>query len=428
KDYSTGGSANSKLYLHGQNDYPLIEKNRVSVSAETTAVYIYGLNGAIAKRLGSTVLFLLKDHLGSTRVVMDATGLVRSYYDYDAFGNLIRTSTTNEVKYQFTGQEFDESGLHNYRARLYDSDLGKFYAVDAEGQFASPYAYAGNNPILVIDKDGNLAWFVPILIGAAVNSVFYAATAEQFTWQGLAGAAVSGAISGAFSPLLPAGIIPGAVSGAVVGAFANFTGAIISGGDPRSAALWGAAGGFVGGGISGGLQARALGHNLLTGKAPSLAPVPLSGAIGEIPIRSGGQSIPQSLDELDVLPSQADELAEVSIGPMRPVTSDAVRIQYSETNLIERHGLRFTEKYYAELWQTGRKAPALISNEILASKHFQPIPVQVANRPGQQFFLYRAISGSDTRGWELVFNPVTKEVYHLQQVNNVVTRIITQWR
>jgi len=175
KDYSNGASVNSKLYLHGQNDYPLIEKNRVSVTAETSAVYIYGPNGAIAKRVGSTMLFLLKDHLGSTRVVMDATGLVRSYYDYDAFGNLIRIGTTNEVKYQFTGQEHDESGLHNYRARLYDSDLGKFYAVDAEGQFASPFIYVGNNPVGAIDPTGKVG--VDLLIAAAFYAAFDASRA-----------------------------------------------------------------------------------------------------------------------------------------------------------------------------------------------------------------------------------------------------------
>jgi RHS repeat-associated protein len=166
KNYTSGGSTNSRLYLHGDNDYPLIEKNRVSVTAETLAVYIYGLNGAVAKRVGSTVLFLLKDHLGSTRVVMDATGLVRTYYDYDALGNLIRTGTTNEVKYQFTGQEIDESSLHNYRARLYDSDLGKFYAMDPAGQFSAPYSYAGNDPISLVDPSGKFS-IVPILFYAA---------------------------------------------------------------------------------------------------------------------------------------------------------------------------------------------------------------------------------------------------------------------
>jgi RHS repeat-associated protein len=138
------------------------------------AVYIYGLHGAIAKRVGSTVLFLLKDHLGSTRVVMDATGLVRTYYDYDALGNVIRIGTTNEVKYQFTGQEVDESSLHNYRARLYDSDLGKFYATDPAGQGWSPFAYARNNPVVFVDADGRVAWFVPIIIGAVLNVATHA--------------------------------------------------------------------------------------------------------------------------------------------------------------------------------------------------------------------------------------------------------------
>jgi len=140
KSYNNGAATNLKLYLHGENDYPLLEKNRVSAAAETLAVYSYGANGVIAKRMGGTVLFLLKDHLSSTRVVMDATGLVRTYYDYDALGNIIRTGTTNEVKYQFTGQEIDESSLHNYRARLYDSDLGKFYATNPGADFAHSIA------------------------------------------------------------------------------------------------------------------------------------------------------------------------------------------------------------------------------------------------------------------------------------------------
>jgi hypothetical protein len=92
KDYSNGMSVNSKLYLHRQNDYPLIEKNRVLVSSETTAVYIYGLNGTIAKRVGSTILFLLKDHLSSTHVVTDGTGLVRSYYGKGRICTLILSS------------------------------------------------------------------------------------------------------------------------------------------------------------------------------------------------------------------------------------------------------------------------------------------------------------------------------------------------
>jgi RHS repeat-associated protein len=229
KNYTSGGSTNSKLYLHGQNDYPLLEKNKTSATAETLAVYIYGLNGAVAKRIGSTVLFLLKDHLGSTRVVMDATGLVRTYYDYDALGNMIRIGTTNEVKYQFTGQEYDESGVHNYRARLYDSDLGKFYAADPAGQFASPYLYAGNNPIVFVDPNGQF------IIEAIIAAAAYAGGAIandhgnflKWDWSSpktyggmLAGGSLAYgglALAGA-APIIGSGLAGATATGAAVGA------------------------------------------------------------------------------------------------------------------------------------------------------------------------------------------------------------------
>ncbi|MFZ1288486.1 MAG: RHS repeat-associated core domain-containing protein [Melioribacteraceae bacterium] len=47
------------------------------------------------------------------------------------FGCTFNNSTGTEVTYQFTGQEYDtELSLHNFRARLYDSDLGMFYTID----------------------------------------------------------------------------------------------------------------------------------------------------------------------------------------------------------------------------------------------------------------------------------------------------------
>ncbi len=206
KNYNNGMSTNSRLYLHGANDYPLIEKNKTSATAETLAVYVYGLNGAIAKRVGSTVLFPLKDHLGSTRVVMDANGLVRTYYDYDALGNVIRIGTTNEVKYQFTSQEYDESGLHNYRARLYDSDLGKFYAADPAGQFASPYLYAGNNSISFVDPDGEF------IIEAIIAANLIYSTVQGYR---------AGGLQGAFGAFVQTAVITGITMGAA-GPVGNF--------------------------------------------------------------------------------------------------------------------------------------------------------------------------------------------------------------
>jgi RHS repeat-associated protein len=72
-------------------------------------------------------------------------------YAYDALGTVISQSafgTPSAIAYQYTGQEFDrETGLHNFRARLYDSDLFRFYATDPAGQQHSPYAFVGNSPL-----------------------------------------------------------------------------------------------------------------------------------------------------------------------------------------------------------------------------------------------------------------------------------------
>ncbi len=72
---------------------------------------------------------------------------------------------------------------------------------------------------------------------------------------------------------------------------------------------------------------------------------------------------------------------------------------------IEVNGLKFSEYYYNKLWSTGRGAPSLIAKEILDSG-VKGVPD--ACKLG--FFRYEAY------GWEMVFNPTTKEVWHLQPI------------
>ena len=84
-----------------------------------------------------------------------------SSYDYDAWGNPMNSTVSEMSAYRYTGREYDdETGLHNFRARLYDSTLMRFYQVDPAEQFASPYVYCGNNPISLQDKDGCYAYIV----------------------------------------------------------------------------------------------------------------------------------------------------------------------------------------------------------------------------------------------------------------------------
>ncbi|MBL7792067.1 MAG: RHS repeat-associated core domain-containing protein, partial [Saprospiraceae bacterium] len=60
----------------------------------------------------------------------------------------------------FTYKERDaETGWDNLGARLYDSDISRFFGVDPLGEeraWVSSYNYAQNNPIMRIDTDGEL--------------------------------------------------------------------------------------------------------------------------------------------------------------------------------------------------------------------------------------------------------------------------------
>ncbi|MBL7792071.1 MAG: hypothetical protein JNK77_07100 [Saprospiraceae bacterium] len=108
------------------------------------------------------------DHLGNTRVVYhsvincvsDSIHYVLEYAaDYYPFGAILREwSNCEKSRFLFTYKERDaETGWDNLGARLYDSDIGRFFGVDAlaeEYASISPYAYVTNNPVRLVDPNG----------------------------------------------------------------------------------------------------------------------------------------------------------------------------------------------------------------------------------------------------------------------------------
>ncbi|MBO1350517.1 MAG: RHS repeat-associated core domain-containing protein [Hormoscilla sp. GUM202] len=254
---SSGTQTSAKLYVHGLNDYPLLEVSDKSVQ------YIYGMGGLLALVKDGKVYTILKDHLGSTRVVVDEAGTVVTAFDYLPFGELMGTAYGNPdiISYRYTGQEFDaELGLYNYRARFYDPSLGRFYATDPKAQFASPYLYAGNNPIMLVDPNGKLAFLAVLLIGALVGAAigggvaaYTGVKAGKKGWD-LVGYIAAGAAIGA---------VGGAASAAGgVGAFAAGAAAVTAGGSTAAGVLAGAAvGGVVGVGVGTSTAAAQFGIN-----------------------------------------------------------------------------------------------------------------------------------------------------------------------
>ncbi len=114
-----------------------------------------GIDNKLRVQTGSDVKYFLSDHLGSTNALTDGSGNVTSSATYDSFGNATGNLAT---RYKFTGREFDDfTGLHYYRARWYDSNLGRFISEDPIG-FAGGdvnlYGYVGNGPLGAVDPFG----------------------------------------------------------------------------------------------------------------------------------------------------------------------------------------------------------------------------------------------------------------------------------
>lgn len=121
--------------------------------------------------------YYLYDHLGNTRMLYHVEcKLVQAgepplyngvrYFvdqaiDYYPFGKVLREyilSGSSNTKYKSTGHERDKETSLDYRlARYYDSEIGRFLAVDPMKEKHldhSPYSYCANNPILFLDPDG----------------------------------------------------------------------------------------------------------------------------------------------------------------------------------------------------------------------------------------------------------------------------------
>lgn len=149
----------NRLYLRAAESNPLRMRTNASGTDQDTYL-IYGGNGIVAFENPNGLFFPLRDHLGSTRVVVNSANQVTERRDYLPSGQMMRIGGAASTQYLYTGHELDsQRGLYNFGARFYDPAIGRFYSTDPMS-VDSPYAYVNGNPISFTDPSGQSAsWF-----------------------------------------------------------------------------------------------------------------------------------------------------------------------------------------------------------------------------------------------------------------------------
>ncbi len=226
KVFKEGNDKSKTSYLNDLNGKSLMEKYS-DWSANHTRYIVTGPHGIIAIVIDGQPYFLLRDHLGSPLAIVDQYNepVLIMYYGPHGHTNekYISADASKNIAYQFTGQENEKQlGIYNYGSRMYDPDLGQFYAIDPAEQFPglNPYMGMGNNPLIFVDPDGEfvLSLIIPGLgafldamlwgavIGAGASSAVYTTTyfasgqgGSGGFWKGFGKAAAIGAITGAIS-------------------------------------------------------------------------------------------------------------------------------------------------------------------------------------------------------------------------------------
>ena len=103
-----------------------------------------------------------------TRMVVDSNDSIRETISYYPFGSEMRISNPAQMSgdtshpFRFTGKELDRQNslnMYDFGARMFDvAGVPMWTSIDplAEKYYGiSPYAYCANNPVMLVDPDGN---------------------------------------------------------------------------------------------------------------------------------------------------------------------------------------------------------------------------------------------------------------------------------
>jgi RHS repeat-associated protein len=169
---AAAGGISSQYFVYDGDDLAMTFGD----AGQLTHRYLYGpqldqvlvdeVFSADPGHLSDAVLWLLGDHQGTIRHIVDDEGVLRKHIDYDSFGNIVDEVYSGgggpgfpgpivDQLFYFAGQERDEAtGLQQHGERWYDTFTARFLSEDRIKADWNLYRYALNNPVIYVDPTG----------------------------------------------------------------------------------------------------------------------------------------------------------------------------------------------------------------------------------------------------------------------------------
>ena len=199
----------------------------------------FAFNYSIDGDTASTYYYILNLQ-GDVVQIIDANGVMQAEYIYSAWGEVISAegdlAEINPLRYR--GYYYDsETGFYYLQSRYYDPENHRFINADiyastdsGDAIACNMFAYCGNNPVMLGDKDGEFAdWFVRVVVGAAVGVVTGAISAlvtggsAKDVLSSAAVGFVTGGIVGATGSMKAGKIVGRAVASAINGGYTYYS-------------------------------------------------------------------------------------------------------------------------------------------------------------------------------------------------------------